>query len=84
MNLRIHLLHNGANDALVAFLRTAISFQKHYGTIIATDDTEEDFLEIHGYSKAELTEALDALKDALKSAPQTTSNNNFSPTIPAK
>lgn len=56
----------GAADAIVTFLNVAISLQVAGSTVIDTQETDKEFIEFHGFSKQELADGIEALRNELK------------------
>lgn len=49
----------------VRFLKTAIEFQEHYGTVWADDMDDKEYRECLGFSKKRATAAIQNLKNQL-------------------
>lgn len=65
MMIVVHLLNNAQSAALQAFLTAAIEGQKWSRSVIATDDSDRDFIAFHGFTKADLEAAITALEEAI-------------------
>ena len=63
----------GALDAIRQFLLVAIESQQHFdGIIQTTADSDDEFIRLNGFSKEELKEGVQALKEAIKWKPAPT------------